>query len=82
MMTLVEAAELGTQKVIKDHSTIAILMTTDASFGEISRENFVPMEERLVRELKEIKKPFVIVLNSKDPQSKSAQTLQKNLEEK
>ncbi len=81
-MPLVEAAELGTQKVIRDHSTIAILLTTDASFGEIKREKFVPVEERLVSELKEIKKPFVIVLNSKDPQSKSAKDMQKSLEEK
>ena len=82
LMPLVEAAELGTQKVIRDHSTIAVLMTTDASFGEIKRENFVPMEERLVSELKETKKPFVIVLNSKEPQSKKTQDLQKSLEEK
>ena len=79
---LVEAAEIGTQKVINDHSTIAVMVTTDASFGEIKRESFVPVEERLVKELKETKKPFVIVLNSKEPKSQKATELKESLEEK
>ena len=63
----VEAAEIGTEKVIKDHSTIGIVVTTDGSFGEISRNNYVEAETRIVSELKEIGKPFIVVLNSAHP---------------
>ena len=63
----VEAAEIGTNKVIKDHSTIGIVVTTDGSFGEIQRENYVEAEERIISELKEIGKPFIVVLNSTHP---------------
>lgn len=65
-----QAAEIGTNKVIKDHSTIGIIVTTDGSFGEIERENYVKAEKRTVNELKNIGKPFVILLNSKRPYSK------------
>lgn len=82
MMPFEEAAEYGTQKVISQHSTIAVLMTTDGSFSDIPRENFVPVETRLVKELKEYKKPFVIVLNSKNPTSEETKILAKSLEEK
>ena len=63
----VEAAEIGTTKVIKDHSSIGIVVTTDGSFGEISRSNYVEAEARIVNELKEIGKPFIVVLNSSHP---------------
>jgi len=63
----VEAAEIGTTKVIKDHSSIGIVVTTDGSFGEISRSNYVEAESRIVSELKEIGKPFIVVLNSSHP---------------
>lgn len=63
----IEAAEIGTEKVIKDHSTIGIVVTTDGSIGEISRENYVEAEERVIAELKEIGKPFIVVLNSIHP---------------
>ena len=63
----VEAAEIGTTKVIKDHSSIGIVVTTDGSFGEISRSNYVEAENRIVNELKEIGKPFIVVLNSAHP---------------
>jgi len=63
----VEAAEIGTSKVIKDHSSIGIVVTTDGSFGEISRNNYVEAETRIVSELKEIGKPFIVVLNSAHP---------------
>lgn len=66
------AAELGTEKVIKEHSTVGVLVTTDGSVAEIPRENYVPAEERTVRELKEIGKPFVILLNCKTPQKADA----------
>ncbi len=59
-----DAAEIGTKKVITDHSTIAVMMTTDGSFGELGRQNFVRAEEKAVEELKAIGKPFVVVVNS------------------
>ncbi len=62
-----EAAEIGTRKVIAEHSTIGLVVTTDGSFGEISREQFVAAEERVVAELKELGKPFCVVLNSQVP---------------
>lgn len=78
----VEAAEIGTRKVINDHSTIGLVVTTDGSITDISREDYVEAEERVVKELKDINKPFVIVLNSKDPSSEEAETLRIELEEK
>lgn len=63
----IEAAEIGTEKVIRDHSSIGIVITTDGSFGEIDRENYVEAEERVINELKEIGKPFIVVLNSSHP---------------
>ena len=63
----VEAAEIGTEKVIRDHSSIGIVVTTDGSFGEISRSNYVDAETRIVEELKEIGKPFIVILNSAHP---------------
>ena len=59
-----EAAEIGTRKVIQEHSTIGILVTTDGSITEIPREDYVEAESRVVNELKELNKPFVIVLNT------------------
>ena len=81
-MPFAEAAELGTSKVIGEHSTIAILVTSDGSFGEIPRDSFIEAEERVVRELKEKGKPFAIVLNSREPHSESARALAMSLEEK
>jgi len=63
------AAEVGTKKVITEHSTIGILVTTDGSITEIPREDYIEAEERVVRELKELNKPFVIVLNTNNPYS-------------
>jgi len=76
------AAEIGTEKVIKEHSTIALAVTTDGSFSGISREEYVPAEERAIQELKECGKPFVIILNVKDANSESAKTLRAELEDK
>ena len=81
-MPFVEAAEMGTEKVIKEHSTIGMLITSDGTIGEISRESYVPAEERIVNELKEIGKPFAMVLNSADPTSERAVSLAYELEEK
>ncbi|MDA8206021.1 MAG: stage IV sporulation protein A [Thermaerobacter sp.] len=66
-MPFEEAAEIGTRKVIAEHSTIGLVVTTDGSFGEITREQFVAAEERVVTELKELGKPFCVVLNSQVP---------------
>ena len=78
----VEAAEIGTEKVIKEHSTIGIVMTTDGSIGEIPRNEYVSAEEQVVNELKDIGKPFIVILNSVHPMlpetEKMAQDLQNN----
>ncbi|MBQ9760956.1 MAG: stage IV sporulation protein A [Clostridia bacterium] len=81
-MPFVEAAEMGTHKVITDHSTIGMLITTDGSIGEISREAYVEAEERIVGELKALGKPFAIILNSATPSAESSQNLAYELEEK
>jgi stage IV sporulation protein A len=77
-----EAAEIGTKKVINEHSTIGLVMTTDGTVTEIPREDYVGAEEQVIRELKEINKPFVIILNSVDPSSVQAKGLREELEEK
>lgn len=77
-----DAAEIGTRKVITDHATIGIVVTTDGTIGEIERDNYVPAEERVVRELKEINKPFVIVLNTIQPDETVTEELRCNLEKK
>lgn len=66
-----QAAELGTQKVINDHSTIGIVITTDGSFGDIPRDNYIAAEEKTIFELKKLKKPFIVLLNSNRPYSES-----------
>lgn len=76
------AAELGTKKVIDEHSTIGLVVTTDGSFGEIPREEYAEAEERVINELKEIEKPFVVLLNCTDPKSKDSQSLASSLSEK
>ena len=75
-----EAAELGTKKVICDHSTIGLVVTTDGSVTEIERENYVQAENRVINELKGINKPFIIVLNSANPHSSECQNLKSELE--
>ncbi len=81
-MPFVEAAEMGTHKVITEHSTIGMLVTTDGTIGEISRESYVEAEERIVRELRELGKPFAVILNSAAPASEAARALAMELEEK
>ncbi|MBQ8524458.1 MAG: stage IV sporulation protein A [Clostridia bacterium] len=76
------AAEAGTRKVIAEHSTVGLLVTTDGSIGEIPRENYVEAEERVAKELSELGKPFAVILNSKDPSSPEAEALAEQLEEK
>ncbi len=77
-----EVATLGTKKVITDHSTVAIVMTTDGSFGELKREDYIDAEEQTVKDLKECGKPFVICLNTLDSQSKQARELAQSLKVK
>ena len=62
-----EAARIGTQKVIEEHSTIGIVITSDGSFGELPRENFVEAEEKTIQELKKQQKPFIVLVNSQMP---------------
>ena len=81
-MPFERAAEIGTKKVIEEHSSIAILVTTDGSITGIPRQDYVEPEERVVKELTEKKKPFVIVLNSVDPNSQECQSLARELEMK
>ena len=77
-----KAAEIGTRKVIEEYSTIGVVVTTDGSISELPRENYVDAEERVVRELKTFKKPFIVVLNSKSPDSKQTLELVNELEGK
>jgi len=77
-----DAAEIGTRKVIKDHSTIGVLVTTDGSITDINRDNYIMAEERVVKELKEINKPFVIILNTTHPSDENTNVLASQLNEK
>ena len=81
-MPFEEAAEIGTKKVITEHSTIGVLVTTDGTITEIPREDYIEAEERVVNELKQINKPFVIVLNSSMPYAAETIALAKDLEQK
>ena len=77
-----QAAEIGTTKVIKEHSTVGILVTTDGSITGIARKKYAESEERVVSELKKCGKPFVIVLNSKNPTETDTVRLRESLEER
>lgn len=73
------AAEEGTRKVIRDHSTIGIVVTTDGSVTELAREDYAPAEARVVAELRDIGKPFLVLLNTADPAGERAQSLAADL---
>ena len=77
-----QAAEIGTKKVIEEHSTIGILVTTDGTITDIPREDYIEAEARVVNELKALNKPFVIVLNSAESNSDYTKELARKLEEK
>ena len=81
-ISISEAAELGTTKVIQEHSTIGLVITTDGSICDIPRQDYAEAEERVVRELQAIGKPFVLLLNSANPESDEARALQNALSEK
>lgn len=72
---MAQAAELGTRKVIADHSTIGLVITTDGTFSDIPREDYVAAEERVIRELTDLGKPFLVLVNSADPRGETAQSL-------
>lgn len=76
-----EAAEVGTQKVIADHSTIGLVVTTDGTFGEIPRENFEEPERRAIQQLKELGKPFLVLLNTARPHDPETQALAARMED-
>jgi len=79
---LTEAAEVGTRKVIAEHSTIGLVITTDGSITEIERQNYIEPEARVIKELKEIGKPFLVIINSANPTSEKAMRLRAELTEK
>ena len=74
-VSMAQAAELGTTRVIREHSTIGIVVTTDGSITEIPREAYVDAESRVIRELQEIGKPFLVLLNAADPQSERVRAM-------
>ena len=77
-----QAAEMGTRKVINDHSTIGLVITTDGSITDISRDEYIEAERRVINELREINKPFIILLNSTKPEDKDTILLKEELEAK
>lgn len=81
-MPFSEAAEMGTRKVITDHSTIGIIVTTDGSFSALPRSAYLSAEERTIQELKEVGKPFVVIVNSSSPTSETAEAARKQIEQR
>jgi len=77
-----EAAEIGTKKVIEDHSTIGIVMTTDGSICDFAREDYIEAEEKTINELKKLDKPFIVILNSRHPHKAETLSLRDSLVEK
>ena len=82
MIPFSEAAEIGTEKVIKEHSTIGIVVTTDGSIGEFERSDYEEAEDRVIRELKELNKPFIVILNSVHPMLPDTIRLADSIKEK
>ncbi len=77
-----KAAEIGTDKVMNDHSTIGLVVLTDGSFGEIPRSNYIPAEEKTIQTLKKLHKPFLVLLNSQKPYSDETMKLAEELKKK
>lgn len=77
-----KAAEIGTRKVIRDHSTIGIVVTCDGSFGELPRESFLEAEERTIKELQALGKPYIVLLNSQKPYAEETRSLADEISEK
>ena len=81
-LPFVEAAEIGTEKVIRDHATIGIVVSTDGTILDMPRSNYINAEDKVINELKNINKPFIMVLNSRTPNSIETKALAKSLKEK
>ena len=77
-----QAAEIGTKKIMEDHSTVGLVLTSDGSINDIPRSAYVESEQRVVEDMQKTGKPFVVVINSKNPKSQNTQTLRKALESK
>ncbi len=77
-----QAAEIGTRKVITDHASIGIVVTTDGSFSELRREDYIEPEERTINELKQLNKPFIVLVNSERPYSEEAKKTAEEISEK
>ena len=78
-VTMSEAAELGTTRVIREHSTIGVVVTTDGSITDIPREDYIEAEGRVIRELQEIGKPFLVLLNAVEPESERVQSMARDI---
>ena len=78
----IEAAEIGTEKVIKDHSTIGIVLTSDGSFNEFRRSDYIDAEEKVINELKTLNKPFIVILNTTSPTDTQTLKIKAEIEEK
>ncbi len=78
----VEAAEIGTEKVIKDHSSIGIVITTDGSIGDFTRTDYLEAEDKVITELKELNKPFIVILNTAHKKSPETEKIRKQIEDK
>src|SRR5699024_12671509 len=76
-----DAAEIGTRKVIQEHSTIGVVITTDGSIGEIGRENYIEAENKVVEELKEVGKPFIMIVYSVNRTEKEKENILQSLED-
>lgn len=76
-----EAAEIGTRKVIQEHSTLGVVVTSDGSIGELPRHEYLEAEERVIDELKEVGKPFIVIVNSVRPYAAETEQLRTNLEQ-
>ena len=77
-----QAATIGTKKVIHEHATIGIVVTADGSFGELKRDSYVAPEEKTIRELQSIGKPFIVLVNTQKPYSEETKKLAASIEEK
>lgn len=77
-----EAAEVGTKKIMEEHSTVGLVLTSDGTINDIPRSAYVESEQRVIEDMQKTGKPFVVVINSKNPKSQNAQTLKKALENK
>ena len=79
---MAEAAEIGTRKVITEHSTVGIVITTDGSITDIPREDYIEPEDRIIRELKELGKPFIVLLNAQEPHGQRALAISEEISQK